>query len=233
MVLTGASGAGKTTIASVIETLHPEFTVFRFDTMGVPSAEVMAAFGTGHQPGGAWQRAMTLRWVERITPFLKTGASVLLEGQMRIAFIQEALTTYEISNARVILVECDDETRTGRLTNDRQQPELANDSMSSWSRYLHQEALEAGCEIVDTGALPLAESVRRIVDHLQASTIQASTLRAYRETEYRILGAGAGHFARRRRKRAARGPASRVPHAVQYFHHRVQSLGTAGSGYRQ
>jgi hypothetical protein len=166
VVLTGASGGGKTAIALAIERMHPEFTVFRFDTIGVPPAEVMTAFGTGHQPGGAWQRAMTLQWFERITPIFRTGANVLLEGQMRIAFIREALATCAISNARVILVECDDRTRTHRLTNDRRQPELANDSMMGWSRYLRQEALEAGCEILDTGTLPLAESVRRIVNYL-------------------------------------------------------------------
>ena len=51
VVLTGASGGGKTTIADAIENTHPECSVFRFDTIGVPSAEIMATFGTGHQPG--------------------------------------------------------------------------------------------------------------------------------------------------------------------------------------
>ena len=91
VVLTGASGGGKTTIALEVERAHPEFTVFRFDTVGVPSADVMATFGTGYQPGGAWQRAMTLQWFERIRSLIDEGHSVLFEGQMRIAFIQEAL----------------------------------------------------------------------------------------------------------------------------------------------
>ena len=165
-MLTGASGAGKTTIALAIEAMHPEFTVFRFDTIGVPSAEVMATFGVGHQPGGAWQRAMTLQWFQRITPVIKAGNGVLFEGQVRVAFLQEALATYGILNARLVLVECDDETRTARLTNDRQQPELANDSMKGWSRYLHQEAIEMGCEILDTGRVSLSECVGRIANYL-------------------------------------------------------------------
>ena len=44
-MLAGASGGGKTTIALAIERGHPEFLVFRFDTIGVPSPEVMAFFG--------------------------------------------------------------------------------------------------------------------------------------------------------------------------------------------
>ena len=51
VVLTGASGSGKTTIAEYIAAAHPEIALFRFDTIGVPSAEVMATFGTGHQLG--------------------------------------------------------------------------------------------------------------------------------------------------------------------------------------
>jgi hypothetical protein len=163
--MTGASGSGKTAIARTIEGGYPSITVLRFDTIGVPSPEVMATFGIGYQPGGAWQRAMTLQWLERIAPIVAGGQTVLFEGQMRIAFIQEALTTFAIENARILCVECDDATRTRRLTEDRIQPELADKSMMRWSRYLHQEAVKAGCQILDTTHLSLGDSVR-VVLHL-------------------------------------------------------------------
>jgi hypothetical protein len=167
VIITGASGSGKTAIARTIEMDHPSITVFRFDTIGVPSAAVMARFGVGHQPGGAWQRAMTLKWLERIAPIVAAGQTVLFEGQMRIAFIQEALTTFAIQNARVLCVECDDATRSRRLTQDRLQPELADESMRGWSRYLHQEAVEAGCRILDTTHLSLEDSVRTVLHLLE------------------------------------------------------------------
>ena len=167
VILTGASGSGKTAIAREIETNHPEITVFRFDTIGVPSAEIMATYGNGHQPGGAWQRAMTIEWLERIAPILKSGQRVLFEGQMRIAFLQEALDAQEITGARIICVECDDATRTERLTHDRLQPELANESMTAWSRYLRQETLAAGYEVLDTTALSLAESMQYVLAALE------------------------------------------------------------------
>lgn len=169
VVLTGASGSGKTTIAQAIELLHPEFNVYRFDTIGVPSAEVMATFGTGHQPGGAWQRAMTLQWFERIAPVHAAGHPVLFEGQMRITFVQEAIRASRIAQARIILVECDDDLRAARLTHDRLQPELANENMMGWSRYLHQEAVETGYEILDTGANSLQQSIARIVSYLSGT----------------------------------------------------------------
>ena len=167
VILTGASGSGKTTIALAIENEHPEIAVFRADTIGVPSAEVMASYGTGYQPGGAWQRAMTLQWMEQIAPVVASGRPVLFEGQMRLAFIQEALAVQGLSHARVVLVECDDETRTVRLTHNRLQPELANESMMGWSRYLHEEAMSFGYEVLDSGAITLAESVERIVSYLR------------------------------------------------------------------
>jgi adenylate kinase family enzyme len=166
VILTGASGVGKTTLALAVEKAYPSCRVFRADTIGIPSPEVMASYGPGHQPGGAWQRAFTIQWIERLAPVVASGQTILLEGQMRIAFIREALAAHNISAARIILVECDDETRNARLMHDRLQPELANESMAGWSRYLHQEALEAGVEILDTGEIPLEETVNRIASYL-------------------------------------------------------------------
>jgi hypothetical protein len=167
VVLTGASGSGKTAIALEVERMHPEFTVLRFDTIGVPSAEVMATFGAGHQPGGTWMRAMTLQWFERIAPIVRTGRSVLFEGQMRIAFIKEALAINGITHAHIILLQCEDCTRDDRLIRDRQQPELANENMKGWSRYLHNEALESGVEVLNTGSCAFADSVSHIVGYLK------------------------------------------------------------------
>lgn len=127
----------------------------------------MATFGDGHHPGGAWQHAMTLQWFERIAPVLTSGRAVLFEGQMRIAFVQEALATHNIRHARIILVDCDDGTRSARLCFDRQQPELANESMMGWGRYLRQETREAGYEVLDTGVTSLPESIDRIASYLR------------------------------------------------------------------
>ena len=163
VIMTGASGSGKTAIAEAIEADHPAITVFRFDSIGVPSTPVMAAFGAGDQPGGAWQRAMTLHWLKRIAPLVAAGHTVLFEGQMRIAFIHEALAASAVEAALIVLVECDDATRSRRLTEHRLQPELADQSMMNWSRYLHQEAVEAGCRILDTTDLSLRDSVSGVL----------------------------------------------------------------------
>jgi hypothetical protein len=163
VIMTGASGSGKTAIAQTIRLAKPSITVFGFDSIGVPSAEIMASYGGGHQPGGAWQRAMTMEWIKRIAPSVNEGRAVLFEGQMRIAFICEALDAVAIAGARIVLLDCDDASRRMRLIHPRQQPELANESMMGWAAFLRQEAQQSGSEILDTTRLSLTESTDAVL----------------------------------------------------------------------
>jgi predicted kinase len=168
VILTGASGSGKTTLARAIEDRYPgEFNVLYFDSIGVPSSGEMTRWGDGHRPGGAWQRAMTLQWFEKLAPMLRSGRSVLFEGEMRPAFIQEALEASTVIPAHVILLDCDEHTRSERLVTGRAQPDLSNQDMFAWADYLRGEALEAGYEILDTGRTPFPECVEHIVSRLR------------------------------------------------------------------
>ena len=36
-----------------------------------------------------------------------------------------------------------------------------------WNRYLHGEASVAGCEIMDTTALPIVQSIRKVLSYLK------------------------------------------------------------------
>ncbi len=101
LVLTGASGAGKTTLARGVETALPRCRVFYFDSLGVPSAAEMRAFGD--DAGEAWQRAMTWKWMERLAPLAASAQPVLLEGQIRIAFVREAAAAYGMTASLVVL----------------------------------------------------------------------------------------------------------------------------------
>lgn len=119
---------------------------------------MQAEYGSGEQ----WQRATTLAWIERIKPLLSTGRSILFEGQMRIAFIEEALPASAIPNAHIILVDCDEATRTTRLSRDRSQPDLASAEMMNWASYLRQEATAAKVEILDTGTTPFPACIKHL-----------------------------------------------------------------------
>jgi hypothetical protein len=110
---------------------------------------------------------MTMAWMEKIRAILSAGRSVLFEGQMRIVFIQEALAAAQIPNSRIILVDCDDATRQRRLQTERFQPDLANPHMMNWARYLREEALASGSEILDTGRVPFSDCINRVHGYLR------------------------------------------------------------------
>jgi dephospho-CoA kinase len=159
VILTGASGSGKTAIADAIKTGSPGLAeVLHFDQIGVPSIEAMASrWGSGE----AWQHAMTMDWMARIAANDQKRA-FLFVGQMRLAFLKEALDATGLTRAHVILVDCDDATRTHRLMQERRQPELANQGMMDWAAFLRREALEADCEVLDTATVPLFDCVELV-----------------------------------------------------------------------
>jgi hypothetical protein len=160
IILTGASGSGKTAIADAIETRRPGLAdVFRFDRIGVPSPEERVK---GWGSGEAWQRAMTLTWIARIAALRGSNRPVLFEGQMRLAFVQEGLKSAGIADSRLILVDCNDETRVHRLVAHRNQPELANPTMMDWAASLRREAHAGGYEVLNTSKLSLEEAVEHV-----------------------------------------------------------------------
>lgn len=166
VILSGASGSGKTAIAESIRIGRPDLAeVLHFDSIGVPSPEVRRTWG----PDGAWQRAMTLSWMERVAALRGKHHRVLFEGQMRLAFVREALLVAGIADACVILVDCDEAIRARRLITERRQPELATPEMMNWARYLRKEANESGHEVLDTSELSLERCVELVCARLASA----------------------------------------------------------------
>jgi hypothetical protein len=83
------------------------------------------------------------------------------------SFLAEAAEAAGIAAYFPILVHCDDETRVKRLSLDRQQAELVNESMMSWANYLRRDAKKRGCDILDTSAIVLDQSVAYVIAQLR------------------------------------------------------------------
>jgi ATP-dependent 26S proteasome regulatory subunit len=163
IVLTGASGSGKTAIAKAIESRCRDTEVLFFDSIGVPSLDRMTAeCGSPEE----WQRAKTMEWMARIAGLL-AQRNVLFEGQTRISFLLEALSAAGIRDYRIILVDCDDAIRRRLLKEDKGQPELANPKMMIWARFLRDEAKRSGCEILDTSLDPIETCAARVCEYLE------------------------------------------------------------------
>ncbi|RUM05535.1 AAA family ATPase [Rhizobium chutanense] len=169
IILTGASGAGKTTIAEAIERLHgQDIDVFYKDRIGVPPVQEMVdKFGSVE----GWQRAATFEWMVRLSPLVTEGHNVLFEGQSRFSFLAEAAERAGISEHSCILIDCDDETRARRLSIDRGQPDLANPDMMNWAAFLRREAETYGCENLDTSNLTLEQGVERVLRELRRQRV--------------------------------------------------------------
>lgn len=160
VVLTGASGSGKTAIAEAVASRYAEHVdVYHFDLVGVPPLEQMIAeYGSGE----AWQRAMTFEWMVRLAAARHIGRRIPLEGQMRLSFVSQAAAAAGIGNCVLILADCDDATRIRRLTFDRRSPDLANTTMMEWAKCLRDEAKQLHRTILDTTFAPLEVCVEQV-----------------------------------------------------------------------
>src|SRR2546425_10696895 len=98
LFVTGASGAGKTTLVSALEhRAVPGVRCFHFDAIGVPP-----------NADDAWQREATCRWIERLRGEPCTLA--VLDGQVRPS---EALAAARVAGvaATALLIQCHAEQR--------------------------------------------------------------------------------------------------------------------------
>lgn len=148
-ICTGASGAGKTAVVNHFKTLQllGPLHCLHFDKIGVPTLEEMErVYGAAEE----WQRKKTQEWMEEIQREYLLKSDVLLEGQMRIAFLLNSLQRTGMSTASIVLIDCNDEARKQRLVHNRQQPELANVQMMNWATHLRNEAKANGIPVVDT-----------------------------------------------------------------------------------
>lgn len=164
IILTGASGSGKTTIVNSLKTnpalCYLNLVTHSFDSIGIPPInEMIDSCGSIEN----WQRTQTHLWIERIQSESAKYDYVVFEGQMRIAFIKEALKKNNLQGSQIILIDCTDSVRRTRLIEHRNQPELVNDEMLQWAQFLRAEAAEATICQVDTSFLSAQEAAQAVI----------------------------------------------------------------------
>jgi mannose-6-phosphate isomerase-like protein (cupin superfamily) len=177
VVVTGASGVGKTALVKALEARRlPDIGCYYFDSIGVPdSAEMTREFGS---PGG-WQVAMTRRWIERLAANPDGVAVAVLDGQTRPAVVAEALRDIGSGSGRSILVDCNADVREARLRGPRGQPELATARMDSWAAYLRGQADALGLRVIDTTSLTPEEGAEELLRVLGIGSADGFSALAY------------------------------------------------------
>lgn len=152
--LTGASGAGKTSLLNSISHDFPSVKCFHFDSVGVPSEEEMIRqYGSPSER----QKAMTFYWVNKLTKEHVEKKLIIIEGQVNLAFIASAFEQVKFPQYKIILVHCDDTTRHERLHTHRNQSELINENMDNWANYLRKQAIDMNVTILDTTSMSIKD----------------------------------------------------------------------------
>jgi chloramphenicol 3-O-phosphotransferase len=160
LVVTGASGAGKTaTVRALDARAVPGVQCFYFDSIGVPTAEVMERdYGGGEQ----WQASATADWIARLGGLPASVRVAVLDGQTRPSFVFDAAARVVPGTVHVVLLDCSPDVRAARLRGPRQQPELANDRMDHWAAYLRGQADALDLAVIDTSLLTVSEAATEL-----------------------------------------------------------------------
>lgn len=153
--ITGASGAGKTTLADGLKKKYAgmSWSFLHFDSIGIPSiAEMKKSYGS---PAG-WQEAKTYEWIDRLVNEYN-DKKVFLEGQVNLQFIRNGFQKYHFENYKIILIDCSEDVMSYRILHKRYQPELLTDEMKNWLRFLRNQAKEFMVPVIDTSNLSPGE----------------------------------------------------------------------------
>ncbi len=160
VLLTGASGAGKSHLASALEkqldlaNAHVAY----FDSIGIPDSEQMVSeYGSGEK----WQEAKTHEWIADLAA-KQDKALIVFEGQYNPKLALEGCKKAGVSNYILCVVHCDEAVREKRLSVNREQPELINEDMRNWARFLHAKTVELEGEVLDTSQSRVSENINAL-----------------------------------------------------------------------
>ena len=169
IVVTGASGAGKTaTVEELERRALPGVRCFHFDSIGVPTSEAM---DRDHGGAEAWQAWATREWLERLSALDEDVHVAVLDGQTRPSNVL-AVDGGCARRSHAVLFDCSDDVRAERLRGARNQPELVSERMNNWAAYLRDQAALLNLVTIDTSRLTIAQAadeLEGIVASLTAS----------------------------------------------------------------
>jgi dephospho-CoA kinase len=155
LVLTGASGAGKTTLTLKLKELAiPGVESINCDRVKIEVPET--ADSSDLQVG------ILRYWVSQLSQEKTKIELAVLDTQIRPHRAREVLNQVGILYAQIVLVDCDPIKRNERLRIERSQPELATPQMDCWAAYLRGQADALNLSIIDTSEDSIDNSLKTL-----------------------------------------------------------------------
>ena len=99
-----------------------------------------------------WQEAKTNEWMDKLINRCQ-DEKIFFEGQVNLQFIRNAFQKYNFKNYKIILLDCTENKVGDRLAHERAQPELFNNDMRNWLKFLRNQARELGAKVIETSNL--------------------------------------------------------------------------------
>lgn len=157
LVITGASGVGKTTITKYIaQKVSDRVEVHHFDDIGIPDWSTVLDVE-------AWQRRTTLTWITKLVELTgQTGKAIVFEGAAAPAFLREAFAANTYADYEIVLFDCTEATMQERLE-ERGQAELYTEDMRNWLKHLRAEAKRLRIPVIETDRLSVEEIVNKLL----------------------------------------------------------------------
>lgn len=169
IVLTGASGAGKTTLILKLQELAIP------GVMGINCDRVKIDAPKTIEPSDL-QAEILRHWLSKIIDEETKIELAVLDTQIRPHRAQEVLDQSGVAHTKVVLVDCDPIKRNERLRKERSQPELANPQMDCWAAYLRGQADALKLPIIDTSEDSIVQSLKMLVELVRELLSQAKAI---------------------------------------------------------
>jgi uridine kinase len=159
VLITGASGSGKTSVAQVLEQKFSKETtsLYYFDDIGVPSTTKMIE---DHGSGEKWQQWATARWIERIYNMDKEV--IFLEGSFYPEFAVNKIKDLLITKYLIICLYAERDVREKRLIEERKQLELVTQDMENYAQVLNLKTINLGGIMINSTNKSISEIVQEI-----------------------------------------------------------------------
>lgn len=166
--ITWASWVWKTSLTKGLEQKllgDKRYSFYYFDNIWVPSVKEMEENFWG---GEEWQKYATLQWIKKLIKIHSKDRVLVLEWQVNVDFIFNWFKKEDFTHFEVMLIDCSNKEILRRLNEERMQPELANEWMLSWQKFLRKQASEKTLEVIDSSQNNITETIEVLYNKIES-----------------------------------------------------------------